>query len=492
MVPRLLIAFLAALPAAAQYQDAANGAVLEFTEPAGDITLRDALDTALLGSPVLAVYSWDTRIADARIAQARLRPNPELSVEIENISLGGRAGSSAQSWTLGLAPDGRPEAGFERGRERSGSSVLGGAEYTLRLSQLVELGGKRAARIAAAQRERETAAWDYEAARFEVLGETVSAFVAVLGAQERVVLARELVDLAARLRETVAARVEAGGVAPLENRRASAGEERMRVELNRARGELEQARIRLAAVWGAPAPSFGDALGDLDVLPELPDLNSLLAHLDAHPALERWTAELARREAVRALEQTQRTPDLTLTLGYRAGGTERSTGRGFGIGTGGIAYSRERAYPDDAWEHSIVLEASIPLPVFHRNQGAIREAEWMVSRAADERRAAQTTAAAALAARYHAAANAQERAHALETRVLPGLSRACELMREGYERGKYALAPVLESERERADARRDLLEARTEYHLALADIERIAGAATLPRGGDTETMEHEE
>jgi cobalt-zinc-cadmium efflux system outer membrane protein len=483
---------LAALPAVAQFQDAAPGAAIEFTEPAGGITLRDALDAALLGSPALAVYSWDTRIADARIAQARLRPNPELGIEIENIALGGGEGRTIRAWTLGLAPNGRPEAAFERGRERGGSSVLGGAEYTLRLSQLVELGGKRAARIVAAQRERETAAWDYEAARFKVLGETVSAFVAVLGAQERVVLTQELVDLAARQRETVAARVEAGGVAPLENRRASAGEERMRVELDRAHGELEQARIRLAAAWGASEPRFGDALGDLDVLPELPDLNSLLAQLDAHPALERWTAELAQREAVRALEQTQRTPDLTLTLGYRAEGTEPSTGRGFGIGTGGIAYSRERAYRDNAWEHSLVLEASVPLPIFHRNQGAIREAEWMVSKAADEHRAAQTAAASALTARYHAAANAHERVHALETRVLPDLAQACELMREGYERGKYALAPVLETERERADARRDLLETRIEYHLALADIERFAGAALMPRSGNAETMEHEE
>jgi cobalt-zinc-cadmium efflux system outer membrane protein len=95
--------------------------------------LRQALALALLQNPELRAFAWDVRAAEARTLQAGLRPNPELGLEVENIA---------------------------------GTGVLQGgqsAETTLRLNQVIELGGKRARRLQVAAVERDLAAWDYEA-----------------------------------------------------------------------------------------------------------------------------------------------------------------------------------------------------------------------------------------------------------------------------------------------------------------------------------------
>src|SRR5919198_1502431 len=114
--------------------------------------------------------------APHRTLQAGLRPNPELGLEVENV-----AGTGAL---------------------RGGRS----AETTLRLSQVIELGGKRIRRLRVAAFERDLAAWDYETKRLEVLTAVAQAFIEVVRAQERLGAEEELVRLAAQVLATVAER----------------------------------------------------------------------------------------------------------------------------------------------------------------------------------------------------------------------------------------------------------------------------------------------
>ena len=125
-------------PSAEQAAVGADGAMLP--EPAGDVRLRDALALALQRSPDLTSYSWQLRAAEAREVQAGLRPNPEVSFLTEDIGVSGQT----------------------RGVDQ--------AQMTLELGQLIELGGKRAARVEVAARGRDLAAWDYEIARIDGLG----------------------------------------------------------------------------------------------------------------------------------------------------------------------------------------------------------------------------------------------------------------------------------------------------------------------------------
>jgi cobalt-zinc-cadmium efflux system outer membrane protein len=81
------------------------------------LTLRQALALTLKQNPELAAFSWDVRSAEARVLQARLFPNPDFNTQTEDI------------------------AGTKQ------SSDLTRSQTTLQLSQLIELGGKRSARV---------------------------------------------------------------------------------------------------------------------------------------------------------------------------------------------------------------------------------------------------------------------------------------------------------------------------------------------------------
>src|SRR5947207_2938543 len=120
---------------------------------AGQVTLAQALALTLKQNPDLAAFSWDVRSAEARVLQARLRPNPELGMQSEDIS-GSRPGFSY-------------------------------SQTTLQLSHLLELGGKRTARVREATFGRELAKLDYESKRLDILKKTAQAIVEVLSAEER-------------------------------------------------------------------------------------------------------------------------------------------------------------------------------------------------------------------------------------------------------------------------------------------------------------------
>lgn len=481
-MPRFIVFSIIVLAASIR----AEAADRSFEEPQGSLTLRQAIVAALSNSPRLAVYPWDLRIADARIVQAGLRTNPELTLELENIRLGGGGGDRSTTHSLGIGPDGIA-GGVERASERGGGA-FGEAELTLSLSRIIELGGKRAARVDAAEKERDVASWDYEVARAEVAGEVTVRFAEVLAAQAGVEQAQGLLTLAERFAASVHGLVQAGTVSPLEARRADAEVERARVQRQAALRAAELARDRLAELWGSARAQFTLAAGDVTVTEALPALEVLLDGRAAHPMLKRWGAELARRDALLALARKERAPDLALRVGYRGASIDSPSSRGFRMGNDGIAGARTSLEGDD-WENSVVLEASVPLPLFHRNQGAIAEAEMMVGRLDDEQRAWEKAFDSALSAQHGAAAAALERIDGLKGRVLPELEATLALTREGYERGKFDFLRVLDAQRAVYEVQSEILDAQVDYHLAKASMEQLTGAAIASadtsRAGDT-------
>lgn len=214
--------------------------------------------------------------------QARLFPNPELSVTAANL----------------------------------GNAVVkdfDGPQTTVSLSQLILLGGKRARGIAVAGLDRDAAAWDYETKRMDVLTRAAQAFVEVLSAQEGLALANDLMALAERVVEAAAARVRAGKVSPVEETRARVTLASVKIEQARAALELEAARKRLAATWGSTIPRFQSAQGKLDQVLPIPTLEGLIRRLTQNPDLARWAAELAQRQAAIDLEESRAVPDLTVS-----------------------------------------------------------------------------------------------------------------------------------------------------------------------------------
>jgi len=234
--------------------------MLSGADAGGSLTLRGALARALERSPELSAYSWDIRAAEARILQAGLRPNPTIGIQSENFTGSGD---------------------FQNGDA---------AERTLQLSQLVELGGKRPARIGEAEAGRVVAEFDYQVRRVEVLRATTQAFVDVLVAQRAVQLAEETAALADRVTPLTQKRVEAGKASAVEVTRSSIAVASAKIDLEQSKRTLATARGNLAAQWGARQADFGSVSGDLDQVRELPSQAALTGRIMRNPQLARWTA----------------------------------------------------------------------------------------------------------------------------------------------------------------------------------------------------------
>jgi cobalt-zinc-cadmium efflux system outer membrane protein len=411
-LPTLLIALVLHAPAWAE--PAAPHA--ESTDP---LTLRDALALAIAGSPELRAASRTVRVHDALTIQAAVLPNPELRGEVENVG-----GSGARE-------------GFED------------TESTVRVLQRIELGGKRGARRRVAEIDRDLAAWGYEVARRDVVASTTKAFVTVLAAQERRALAAELERLA---RETVAAverSVAAGAAVPVEALRARVTLGRTEVEGAKVARELGAARTQLAARWGATQVAFPRVRGDLARLDPLPSEAVLAGALADGPDLARWTTERAARRAALALERARRIPDVTVGAGAR--------------------------HFSDNGDNALVVELSLPLPIFDRNRGGVVAAREQLAKGRDEADMARVDARVALSEAYERLAAAHDEASSLAARVLPDARRSASGTMAAFRQGLLRPVDALEAQRALFELQGDHLRALERFHLAAADVERLTG-----------------
>ena len=410
-----LFTFLIVLPLAA------NAA-----ESGGSITLAEALARTLRGSPELAAYNFELRAAEARILQAGLRPNPEVGLDIEN-------------------PTGS-------GAYKSGDQM----ENTLTLSQLIELGGKRPARIFEAEAGRAVVEWEYQVKRVEVLKATTLAFIDALAAQRRLELAEEVVKVSGEAVTLTEQRVGVGKVSTVEAIRARVAVSSAQIEVEQARRDIATARGNLAAQWGAREADFGAVRGNLSQHKDAPSLHTLRQRLLGNPDLARWTAEREKREAILVKEQTLARPDITLKAG------PRMEGKG-----------------EDA---TFVAGFSIPLPISNRNQGNIAEAQANLAKLAEEKRAAEARAFAALNEAFQKLMGASREIAILEESVIPGAQDAEKQLNDGYAAGRFTQFEVLDARRTLNTARVQQLRALADFQKARAEIDALTARPTeLPR-----------
>lgn len=394
--------------------------------PGDTVGLREALALALTRSPELRSFAHEMRAREARALQAGLWPNPVLGFELDEF--GGTG-------------------------ELSG---LDNSERRVRLKQRLPLGGDVGARTDAARLHRDRAGWDWEAARLDVFTEVTKRYVELVAAQRRARLADSLLSLSERFHESVQAQVETGEVSPLEEQRARIVLSNARIERDRAVRERRAARTSLAAAWGEPDPAFRRAAGSLDSVAPIPARDTLVALLDRNPAVARWETEVAYRRQLVSLEEARRIPDPALTFGGASFG-----GRG---------------------ERALTLGLELPLPLFDRRQGAIREAEHRVRRARTRRAEARVAVRDSLSAAYSRLATAHHEARTLGREALPAARETFRATREGYERGKFDLLRVLDAQRTLVETAHQHLDALAAYHRARAEVERLI-AGPLPEPG---------
>lgn len=388
-------------------------------EPTGDLSLARAVDATLRRNPALIVTSYELKAADARITQAALRPNPVVGLQLENF-----AGSGAVSGIESL-------------------------ETTLSLSQVIELGGKRAYRINAANFDRELAGVERQSQQLDVFAEVTRRFIDVVLAQQALTLAERAFALTDQTLGAITSRVQAARSPKAEQSRATIALTRARIEQQQALNNLQSARRALAALWGARSAAFATATADLFALPNVESFDALSARLQSNPDFLRFATDGRLREAELRLAQAQARSDLNVSIGVR----------------------RFEATNDVA----LVAGVSMALPVFNSNQGAIREAELRREQLRVQSQTALLRAEATLFGLYQELLSARMRVTTLRSEAIPQAEAALAQTQSGYERGRFSYLELASAQQELLGLQGAAIEAAADYHRLVAEIERLTG-----------------
>jgi cobalt-zinc-cadmium efflux system outer membrane protein len=386
------------------------------------ITLEQAVAAAIKHNPELATFEFQMRAQDARIRQSALRPAPELSVEVEN--------------ALG--------SGEFQG--------IDSAETTFAISQVFELGGKRNARLVAAQGARSLLDAQKQVRQLDLLAAVTERFITVAGRQEELKLSQLTTQLAETTVTGAQRRVDAARSPHAELDRARIALDRAKLEEGHALAELEAARSQLAATWGESQPVLdGQPLSgiraDLFSMPPTADFETLNARLAMNPDLLLFASEARLRDAELRLAATLRKPDIAVGVGAR----------------------RFEATNNQAF----VASFSIPLYTGRRSEGFVAEAQAQRDLVDADRRVAEVQARVGLYRLHKQLSQAVLEANTLRTNILPRTQEALRETQYAYERGRYSYLELVDAQREYLSAQGSLIAASMEAHTLRAEIERL-------------------
>lgn len=387
------------------------------TPQASALTLEKAIAVALEKSPVLAAHGNRADAAQAITKQASALPNPEVSVEAENIY---------------------GDAQYEG---------LDNAEITYGVSQLVEMPGKRGNRIRVADAEKTKLHYTRDAARLDLIRDVTIGYVEVIVAQQEVSILEEEKNLAAEVLNSVVAKVDAGKEPPIQKNKAEIERSANHIALERAQRNLIAKKQELVALMGEDVHDFSSSLDSLPTLTPPEALEIYRARLNQTPDAKALDAEVSQAESALSLEKANSVPDPTLSFGLKD--------------------SRE----DDF--QAFVAGVSFPLPVFNINRAGVERAGHDLNAVMMDKRGAHLSLDASLTKIYGDLNSAYSEAIALKETVLPGAEEAFSIARQGYDAGKFAYLEVLDAQRTLFDARKQANNSVLDYHRQRAALERM-------------------
>ena len=371
------------------------------------ITLDDALELAGVGSGAEDAASANPRVygplaeeeaARAAIAQARLRPNPELSFEAENI-----AGTGA-------------------------FSGLRSSEYTLGFAQQIEFGGKRRARIGSAEASARIAGVRRDMSTAELALAVRERYIAAVASGQRVELAREIVERNRELARVATVLVEVGREPPLRAMRAQAALAEAEAQLQAAEADEIASRQALTALW-VPTETLWRTESSF------PEISSpVTAHVASEPLPLRLASartEFAQAEIAR--ERSLGVPDPTIMAGVR-----RFEG------------SNDQAF---------IVGVTIPLLFGNRNQGNVAAAQAQARAAQAQEAIIEADYRLEFERTLTLYRSADTRVETLSRASLPQAEEALRLVEIGYRNGRFPLIEVLAAAEARDIIRENLIEA---------------------------------
>lgn len=366
-------------------------------------------------NPELAAVAAEDLMAAGDETQAALRPNPQLQITSDYL------GATAR-------------------------------EETVAVAQLIELGGKRAARLNLAGRQRDLAGGLIAQKRAELCASLRETFFELLAAQARVELAAESLVLTQEDADSVRRQIKAGRLPAVAANRADIEMTNATLAAARARAALNREQRQLGALLGDPARRVL-VTGSLASLPTLPALTVLEDALSVAPGLKTASLETARRMAQSEVEASHRYGDLTVSAGMR--------------------------YLSEVREPAGMLSVSIPLPFSNRNQGNLARAQGAVQQAAALERLMEIELERDLYDAYQRYQTAVQAAMRIADTIVPAAETTLAATSRGFKLGKFGLIELIDARRVLLTARAQLIDARLEAQSAVSDMSRVLGDESL-------------
>jgi cobalt-zinc-cadmium efflux system outer membrane protein len=392
------------------------------------VTIGQAVDEAVDHNLNLLAERYNLSVADARIVTAKLRPNPVFSAGLDYIDI-------LRAFT----------------RDNQG----GPTEWNARTDFVLERGGKRSARIQAAEDAREVSKLQLLNTTRTLVFDVQNAFVDVLQAKDNLALARENLQAFQSMATVNQARVQAGDLAKVELARTQVAALQYQSAARQAESRLRIAATKLQSLMGRPAasPTF-DVEGELrrDASPLVFDTIQSEAR-ELRPDLQALRRDEARSQSELRLQVAQGKVDYTV-------GTE---------------YHREF---HNANANALGVFFQTAVPIFNRNQGEIERARQEARQAAARILAMQQSVDTEVRNAWTQYSTSRDLLAGIETGLLAQAKDVRDTMEYSYRRGEASLVEFLDAQRAFNDARQSYNDARAEYARSLYAIDSIAGRPT--------------
>ena len=382
------------------------------------LILKRALEVA----PETSAAKAEIAAVRAKILDARLFPEEELELEIEEFGLDSPGISKSEfslAWFRNLEPKSRRNLRIELSRSKGAASKEAQARSLLNFL--------------------------YEVSR---------AYYEVLAKEAAMELAKRKEHLASELHRVASKRVEVGAAAGLEEERASIELEAARVETKRAKRSFESAREVLASFLNWPASKLQRLEGNVDGQTPLPSLQDSLERMSKeHPLLSLLKE---RRDGAQASLELAKN---------RSRGNLRSI---FGV----------RHFSANA-ETTLFMGLSLPLKQQRRGRAAKERHRARIEKLAYER----TTVVRKLKRRIEKAVSdasaAREELQAIEGRILPRAELVFSSVKKAYLRGELSYSDLLSAERELVEAEHRRLAVLDELRASLLALEYHSGGSSM-------------
>lgn len=371
------------------------------TTKKSDALSVDQLETlAMQHNPTLEQARAETWKAYGRYVQAGLYPNPEVGYAASEVGNDGRAGQQG----------GYFQQEFVFGNKLALSQKIGAAERTAAEHSLTlqELRVRNNVRLE---------------------------YYAILAATRSRDIAGQLLEVAESAAALAKLRYENGEGTRIDELQARGEQQRAAVAVAQAENIVAAAWKRMLAVVGDPTLQPQQLAGRLESEP-LPEIafDELLARLEnTSPQIRLAEAWIDRARAAYERAEVEPIPNLTLqnTVQY-----------------------------DDSTQYTVVgIQATLPIPVFNRNQGNITAAEQEWIQASRETRRLRLSLKRDLADRWQQFANARVQVDRYRNEVLPTVSETLKLTREAYEAGETDYLRLLTAQRSYAETYREYIAA---------------------------------